>query len=68
MKAHTTRLQSKKVACRDFKNLNKKEYPADVKLKNISRKNNDSHKNYELLSYQFQSVVNRHTPLKTKII
>ena len=37
-------------------------------FKYISRKSNDSNENYELLSYQFQSVINRRTPLKTKII
>ena len=39
-----------------------------IKLKNLSRKSDDSNENYEFLSYQLQSVVNKQAPLKTKIV
>ena len=68
MRSQTTRLPSKKVMYRDFKNFNEKAFLEDVKLKNFSRKSNDSNKNYEFLLYQFQSVVNKHAPLKTEIV
>ena len=67
MKAQTTLLPPKNVMYRDFKNFNEKAFLEDVKLKNVSRKSDYSSKNYEFLSYQFQSVVNKHAPLKTKI-
>ena len=53
---------------RDFKNFNVQAFLEDVKLKNLSRKTDDSNENYEFLSYQFQSVINKHAPLKTKIV
>ena len=52
---------------RDFKNFNEQAFLEDVKLKKLSRKTDDSNENYEFLSYQFQSVINKHTPLKTKV-
>ena len=48
--------------------MNEKAFLENVKLKNLSRKNDDSNENYELFSYQFQSLVNKHAPLKTKIV
>ena len=53
---------------KDFKNFNQKAFLEDVNLKNFSQKGDDSNKNYKFFSYQFQSVVNKHTPLKTKIV
>ena len=56
---------------RDFKNFNEKALEAfleDVKLKNFSRKDDDSNENHEFLSYQFQHVVNKHAPLKANIV
>ena len=68
MKAQTTRLPPEKVMYRDFKNFNKRAFLEDVKLKNFSRKSDDSNESYEFLSYQFQSVVNKHAPLTVKIV
>ena len=68
MRTQTICLPPKKVMYRDFKNLNEKAFLENVKLKNLSRKNDDSNENYELFSYQFQSLVNKHAPLKTKIV
>ena len=68
MKAQTTRLPPKKYVYRNFKNFNEKAFLKDVKLKNLSRKSDDSNENYEFLSYQFEYVVNKHAPLKTKIV
>ena len=42
MKAQTKRLPPKKVACRDFKSFNETGFLEDVKLKNLSRKSDDS--------------------------
>ena len=47
---------------KDFKN-----FKEENKLKDFSRKSDNSNENYEFLSYQFQSLVNKHAPLKTKI-
>ena len=63
MKAQPTRLPLKKVMYRDVKNFNEKAF-----LESFSRKSDDSKENYEFLSYQFQSMVNKHAPLKTKIV
>ena len=52
---------------RDFKNFNERAFLEDVRLKKFSPKSDDSNKSYELLSYQFQSVVNKYWPLKTKM-
>ena len=68
MKAQTTLLPPKNVTYRDFKNFNEKAFLEDVKLKNLSRKSDDPNENYEFLSYQFQPVVNKHAPLKSKIV
>ena len=68
MKAQTTRLPPKKVMYRDFKNFNRKAFLEDVKLKNYSQKSDDSNENYEFLSYKFQSMVDKHAPLKTKTV
>ena len=68
VKAQTTRLPPKKFMYRDFKNLNQKAFLEDVRLKHFSQKSDDSNENYEFLSYQFQSVVNKHASLKTKIV
>ena len=62
MKAQTTRLPPKKVMYRDFKNFSEKAFLEDVKPKTLSPRSNDSNENYEFLSYQFQSVVNKHAP------
>ena len=51
---------------RDFKNC--KAFLEHVKLKNFTRKSDNSKESYEFLSHQFQSVVNKHTPLKTKTV
>ena len=67
-KAQTTGLPLKTILCRDFKNFNEKAFLEDVKLKHFSRKSDDSNKNYEFVLYQFQSVVIKHVPLKTKIV
>ena len=68
MKAQTTRLPPKKVVYRDFKNFNETAFLEDVKLKNFSWKSDDSNENYKFLLYQFQSVVYKHAPLKSKIL
>ena len=68
MKAQTARLPPEKVMYRDFKNFNEKAFLEDIKLNSLSRKSDDSNENYEFLSYLFQSVVNKHAPLKTKIV
>ena len=47
---------------KDFKNSKE-----ENKLKDFSRKSDNSNENYEFLSYQFQSLVSKHAPLKTKI-
>ena len=62
MEAQTTPLSPKKIVYKDFKN-----FKEENKLKDFSRKSDDSNENYEFLSYQFQSLVNKHAPLKTKI-
>ena len=67
MKSEATRLPPKQVMYRDFKNFNEKVFLDDVKLNNFSRKSDDSSENYEFLSYQFQSVVNKHAPFKTEL-
>ena len=67
MKAQTTRLPPKKVMYMDFKSFNEKAFREDVKLKNLSRKSDDSNENYKFLTYQFQSVVNKHAPSKPKL-
>ena len=67
MKAQTTHLPPKKVVYRELKNFNKKAFLEDVKRKNFSRKSDDSNENYEFLSYQLQSVVNKHALLKAKL-
>ena len=51
MKAQATRLPPKKVMYRDFKNFNEKAFLEDVKLKNFSRRSDDSNENYEFLLY-----------------
>ena len=68
MKSETTRLPTKQVMYRNFKKFNEKSFLDDVKLNNFSRISDDSNKNYKFLSYQFQSVVNKHALLKTKIV
>ena len=68
MIAQTTRLPLERVVYKDFKNFNEKVYLQKVKLKNLSRKSDDSNENYKFYSYQFQSVVNKQAPFKTKIV
>ena len=68
MKSQTARLPIEKVRYRDFKNFNEKAFLEDIKLKSLCRKSDDSNENCEFLSYLFQCVVNKHAPLKTKIV
>ena len=64
MKVQTICLRPKKVTYRDFKNFNEKSFLENVKLKNLSRKSDDSVENHEFLSYQFQSLVDNKEKIK----
>ena len=68
IKVQTICLPPEKVMYRDFENFNEKSFLENDKLKKLSRKSDDSNENYEFLSYQFQSLVNKHAPFKTKIV
>ena len=53
---------------RDFKNFNETAFPEDVKLKNVSWKNDDSNQNYEFSFIPVLNLwlINTH-PLKPKL-
>ena len=40
----------------------------ELESKNLTRNSLSSNENYEYLSYQFADVVNKHAPLKTKVL
>ena len=70
MKVQTTRLSPiyrLSSIYRDVKNFNETAFLKDVKLKNSSLKSDDSNESFIPVSI-FQSVVNKHAPLKTKIV
>ena len=48
--------------------FDKKTFLLELEFKNLTRKSISSNENYEYLSYQFADVVNKHAPLKTKVL
>ena len=68
MKTRATRLKSKKFLYRDYKRFNEKTFLLELEAKNLTRNSISSNENYEYLSYQFLDVINKHVPLKTKVL
>ena len=68
MKTQTTRLKSKKFLYRDYKRFDERTFLLELESKSLTRNSISSNENYEYLSYQFADVVNKHAPLKTKVL
>ena len=52
----------------DYKRFDEKTFLLELESKNLTRNSISSNENYECLSYQFADVVNKHAPLKTKVL
>ena len=68
MKTQTARLKSKKLLYMDYKRFNERAVLLESESKTLTRNSISSNENYEYLSYQFADVVNKHAPLKTKVL
>ena len=67
MKTQTIRLKSRKFLYRNYKRFNEKTF-LELESKNLTENSISSNENYEYLSFQFADVVNKHAPLKTKVL
>ena len=68
MRTQATRLKSKKPLCRDYKRFNEKTFLFELESENLTRNSISSNENYVYLSHQFAGVVNKHAPLKAKVL
>ena len=67
-KSHYTRLKPKIIYYRNYKNFNEELFLKDLENSNLSANSDNPHENYTNLSQTFSKVVQKHTPLKKKII
>ena len=61
-------MKSKKFLYREYKRFDEKTFYLELEFKNLTLNSIYSNENYEYLSYLFADVVNKHSPLKTKVL
>ena len=67
-KSHYSRLKPKIVYYRNYKNFNNSNFMKDLSNNTLFLDSEDPKENYNFLTTKFQEAVNRHTPLKKKIL
>ena len=68
MKSYFSRLKSKIIHHRNFKRLDEQKFIADVKNADFSFETDDPNENYSTLTNTFSLIVEKHAPLKKKIV
>ena len=68
MKSHFSRLKSKIIHYRNFKRFDEQKLIADVKNVDFSFEADDPNENYSALTNTFSLIVEKHAPLKKKIV
>ena len=67
-KSHYSRLKPKIVCYRNYKNFSNFNFLKDLSNNTLILDSDDPNENYKFLTTKFQEVVNRHPPLKKKIL
>ena len=67
-KSHYSRLTPKIMYYRNYKNFRNSNFLKDLSNNTIILDSDDPNENYKFLTTKFQEVVNRHIPLKKKIL
>ena len=68
MKSHFSRLKPKIIHYRNFKRLDEQKFFADVKNADFSFETDDPNENYSAFKNTFSLIVEKHAPLKKKIV
>ena len=68
MKSHFSRLKPKIIQYRNFKTFDKQNFIADVKNADFSFETDDPNEHYSALTNTFSLIVEKHVPLKKKIV
>ena len=67
-KLHFSRLRPKVVTYRNYKKFHEEKFLNNLKETNIIMNEKDPNQNYQPLSKTFLTIVNKHAPLKKKIV
>ena len=67
-RSHVTRLRPKIIFYRDYKNFNQQRFLADLHNTNLKSETDDPNQCFDYLTNQFSKVIDRHAPLKKKIL
>ena len=68
LKLHFSRLRPKVIAYRNYKKFHEEKCLNDLKETNIIMNEKDPNQNYQSLTKTFLTIVNKHAPLKKKIV
>ena len=68
MKPYFSRLKPKIIHYRNFKRFGEKKFIVDVKNADFSFETNDPIENYSAVTNTFSLIVEKHAPLKKKIV
>ena len=67
-KLHFSRLRQKVITYRNYKKFHEEKFLNDLKETNIIMNEKDPNQNYQSLTKTFLTIVNKHAPLKKKIV
>ena len=67
-KLHFSRLRPKVITYRNYKKFHEEKFLNDLKETNIIMNEKDPNQNYQSLTKTFLTIVNKHAPLKKKIV
>ena len=67
-KLHFSRLRPKVITYRSYKKFHEEKFLNDLKETNIIMNEKDPTQNYQSLTKKFLTIVNKHAPLKKKIV
>ena len=67
-KACSPKLKTEVAVYRSYKKFNKSDFLCFLKKANFDFLKNDPNQNYNLLTYKFLGIVNKHAPLKKKFV
>ena len=68
LKAHLVRLKPKIISYRSYKKFDEKSFLTDVQKANFEFDPRNPDRNYENLTKTFGEIVNKHAPLKQKVL
>ena len=68
LRSHLVRLKPKRIFFRSYKLFNETYFLSDVENENFEDENDDPDQKYQNLVNKFSSIINKHAPLKQKIL